>query len=116
MARIDLFRHSNDWVGFEAGKTIFAEGEPGDCMYVVLEGDVDIVSGERVIETAGAGSIIGELALIDRAPRSASAVARTAARLVPVDAKQFQYLIQQTPFFALQVMAIMAERLRRWRP
>jgi CRP-like cAMP-binding protein len=114
MTKIELFRHSNDWLAFEAGKTVFCEGEPGDFMYVVLDGEVEIFAAGRLIETAGAGSIVGELALIDHGPRSATAIARTAARLVPVDAKQFQYLIQQTPFFALQVMTIMAERLRRW--
>jgi CRP-like cAMP-binding protein len=115
MARIELFR-SDESVSFDPGKTIFSEGEPGDFMYVVVDGEVDIVANGRVIETACAGGLVGELALIDRSPRSATAVARTPAKLVPVDAKQFQYLIQQTPFFALQVMAIMAERLRRWRP
>jgi CRP/FNR family cyclic AMP-dependent transcriptional regulator len=53
------------------------------------------------------------MALIDAAPRRASATARTAARVVPVDQKRFKYLVQEHPTFALQVMAVMAERLRR---
>jgi CRP-like cAMP-binding protein len=114
MARIQLFNHAEDWVGFGVGKTVFREGEPGEFMYVVIEGEVEIAAAGRVLEIAGPGSIVGELALIDRAPRSATAVARTAARLMPVDAKRFQFMVQQTPFFALQVMSIMAERLRRW--
>jgi CRP-like cAMP-binding protein len=101
MARIELFNHAADWVGFGAGKTIFREGEPGEHMYVVVEGEVEIAAAGRVLEIARPGSVVGELAL-------------TAARLVPVDAKRFQFMIQQTPFFALQVMSIMAERLRRW--
>jgi CRP-like cAMP-binding protein len=108
MARIELFNHAADWVGFEAGKTVFREGQPG------REGEVEIVAAGRVLEIAGPGSVVGELALIDRAPRSATATALTDSRLVPVDAKRFQFMIQQTPFFALQVMGIMAERLRRW--
>ena len=114
MARIELFNHAADWVGFGAGKTIFREGEPGEHMYVVVEGEVEIAAAGRVLEIARPGSVVGELALIDRAPRSATATALTAARLVPVDAKRFQFMVQQTPFFALQVMSIMAERLRRW--
>jgi CRP-like cAMP-binding protein len=116
MARIELFNHAADWVGFEAGKTVFSEGEPGAFMYVVVEGEVEIVAAGQVLEIAGPGSTVGELALIDHAPRSASAVARTNVRLVPVDAKRFQFMVQQTPFFALQVMSIMAERLRRRTP
>jgi CRP/FNR family transcriptional regulator, cyclic AMP receptor protein len=116
MAKIELFRHAEKWLGFEPGKTVFNEGEPGDCMYVVVEGEIEIISGGKVLEVAGPGSTVGELALIDHGPRSASAIARTNARLVPLDAKQFQLMVQQTPFFALQVMSIMAERLRRWRP
>ena len=116
MARIELFRHTDKWLGFEPGKTIFAEGDPGDVMYVIVEGEVEIHAGGRVIEVAEAGTTLGELALIDHAPRSATAIARSAVRLVPINAKQFQGLVQETPFFALQVMSIMAERLRRWRP
>ena len=116
MARIELFRHTDKWVGFEPGKTIFAEGDPGDFMYVIVEGEVEICSGGRVIEVAEAGSTLGELALIDHSTRSATAVARSAVRLVPINARQFQGMVQETPFFALQVMSIMAERLRRWRP
>jgi CRP-like cAMP-binding protein len=114
MARIELFNRAADWVGFEAGNTVFREGEPGEHMDVVVEGEVEIVAAGRVLEIAGPGSVVGELALIDRAPRSATATALTDSRLVPVDAKRFQFMIQQTPFFALQVMGIMAERLRRW--
>jgi CRP/FNR family transcriptional regulator, cyclic AMP receptor protein len=116
MAKIELFRHTDNWLGFEAGKTIFSEGEHGDRMYVVVEGEVEILSGGKRIEVADAGTVIGELALIDHGPRSATAIARTAVRLVPIDPKHFQRMVQQTPFFALQVMSIMAERLRRWHP
>ena len=52
-------------------------------------------------------------AFIDHRPRSASAVARTPCLLVPIDEKQFQFMVQQTPFFALQVMRVLTERLRR---
>jgi CRP-like cAMP-binding protein len=66
-----------------------------------------------VLETVGPGGIIGEMALINTSARSASAIARTDSKLVPITAKRFQFLVQQTPFFALQVMEVMADRLRR---
>jgi len=116
MARIELFRHADQWLGFEPGKVIFAEGDPADVMYVIVEGEVDVLAGGKPIEVAEAGTTLGELALIDHSTRSATAIARTAVRLVPISAKKFQLMVQETPFFALQVMSIMAERLRRWRP
>ena len=113
MAKIEVFRHAGNGKSYAAGEIIFREGEPGDVMYAVLEGEVEVRCGDRVIERTGEGGLLGELALIDRAPRSATAVAATPCVLVPVDEKRFQYMVQQTPFFALQVMRVLAERLRR---
>jgi CRP-like cAMP-binding protein len=81
-------------------------------MYVVMEGETQIVDGSTVLEVAGPGSIVGELALIDDEPRSATVVTKTDCRLVPVDRKRFQYMVQETPFFALAVMKVLADRLR----
>jgi CRP-like cAMP-binding protein len=116
MEALALFRHATDSVSFAPGEVIFEVGTPGDCMYVVIEGEVGIVSGGRTIETTGPGGILGEMSLIDRSPRSATAIAHTACRLVPIDEKRFQFLVGQTPFFALQVMRVMCARLRRWTP
>jgi len=110
---IDLFQHAPDSVIFAAGHVIFREGEPGDVMYVVLEGEVEIVVQGRVIDTTGPGGIVGEMALIDARPRSATVRATTICKLVPVSQRRFTFLVQQTPFFALQVMQVMSERLRR---
>lgn len=108
-----LFRNSTDFESYPAGKVIFDEGEVGNQMFVVKDGEVDIVVHGRVVETIGAGGMFGEMALIEGAVRSARAVARTDCALVPIDERRFTFLIQQTPQFGLQVMKIMAERLRR---
>lgn len=113
MTTVNLFRHSTDAKALSAGEVIFSAGDPGDVMYVVQEGEVDIVLGDRVIDSIGPGGIIGEMALIDSRPRSATALARTDCRLVPIDEKRFAFLVQQTPNFALTVMRLMVERLRR---
>jgi CRP-like cAMP-binding protein len=97
---------------FKSGETIFREGDPADCLYVVREGQVDITLGNRLLKPLGEGEIFGEMALIDGAPRSASAVARSDVTLIPVNEKQFAFLVGQLPYFALGVMRIMAERLR----
>ena len=111
-ATISLFRNATDCEFFSAGQTIFQEGQPGDVMYAVTEGEVDILVHNKVIDTAGPGGILGEMALIDAKPRSATAIAKTDCKLVPISAKRFTFLVQQTPHFALQVMRVMADRLR----
>jgi len=98
---------------FAPGQTIFLAGSPGDEMFLVQEGEVDIVLGDRVIETVGPDQFFGELALIDDGPRGAGAVARTACRLVPVNQRRFTFLIDEMPFFAIRVMKVMADRMRR---
>ncbi len=82
-------------------------------MYVIMEGEVEILDGSDVLETAGPGSIVGELALIDDEPRSATVVAKSDSRVVPVDRRRFQYMVQETPNFALAVMKVLADRLRK---
>ncbi len=116
MVTVDLFRNAEDFVTFDAGQVIFREGEPGDIMYVVIEGQVDILVQDKVIDSTESGGIVGEMALIDDGPRSATAIAKTACKLVPINEKRFTFLVQQTPHFSLNVMRIMSERLRKRLP
>jgi CRP/FNR family transcriptional regulator, cyclic AMP receptor protein len=113
---IEIFRTAENTLRFEAGAVIFAEGDPGDQMYVVREGTVMLSSGERQLEEVGPGGIFGELALIDSSPRSATATAATACDLVALNERAFLFHVSQTPFFALNVMRVLAERLRRATP
>jgi CRP-like cAMP-binding protein len=108
-----LFENSKNAKDYPAGTTIFAQGEPRDLMYIVLEGEVDLQRGGRTLETASAGSIFGEMAMIDKAPRSATAIAKTDCRLMPIDEKRFEFMVTETPFFALHVMRVLVDRLRR---
>jgi len=113
MAEIHIFKSSPDAYEVAPGDVLFAEGEPGDVMYAVVDGEVELTHRGRVVEEVTAGGILGEMALIDTEPRSATATARTTARVVRVDEKQFTFLVHEHPTFALQVMRIMAGRLRR---
>jgi CRP/FNR family cyclic AMP-dependent transcriptional regulator len=97
---------------FKAGQIIFSESEPGNELFVVQSGTVELRLGNRVLESLEANSIFGEMALIDKGPRSATAVAVTDVIAVPVTEKQFLFLVSHTPFFALKVMSVMAARLR----
>ncbi len=114
MSLADLFRNEPDIVLFAAGERIFSAGDAADdAMYVVIEGEVDIRIKAGSIDIARSGEIVGEMALIDKSPRSATVIALTPARLARIDRRRFLYLIQNTPTFALDVMVVMAARLRR---
>ena len=98
---------------FACGQTLFEKGELGDVLYIVAEGQVEIRAGEQILETIGPGGIVGEIALIDDQPRMATAIAHTDCLLTPVSRAHFLTLVQRNPRFALQVMRVMADRLRR---
>jgi len=108
-----LFENSRHIEDFPAGTTIFTEGSPGDMVYVILDGEVQVLVRNDVIDVLGPGEIVGEMALIDSRARSATAVAKSACRLATINEKRFMYLVQETPFFALHVMRVLAQRLRR---
>jgi len=97
---------------FKAGEIICKEGDAATELYVIRSGRVSIQFGNRLLDTLEANKIFGEMALIDNAPRSASAIAATDVTLVPVSEKQFLFLVSQTPYFALNVMRVLAQRLR----
>ena len=95
-----------------AGGVIFREGEDAEELFVIKSGYVRIQIGNRVVADLTADTIFGEMALIDDEPRSATALAITDVELVPVSEKQFLFLVSQTPYFALKVMRVLAQRLR----
>jgi len=103
---------STDSESYAAGQTVFQEGQLGDRMYVVKEGNIDLLIRGRLVASVGRGGILGEMALIDTKSRSATAIARTDCQLVPINEERFTSLVQQNPHFALQVMRVLAQRLR----
>jgi CRP/FNR family transcriptional regulator, cyclic AMP receptor protein len=110
---LEHFRSARNAITMPRGAVIFAEGETGNNMYVVIQGRADISVGGEVLESAVPGSLLGEMSLVSSAPRSATVVAATECKLVSVDAKQFDLLARESPQFARHVMTVMAERLRR---
>lgn len=112
---LGLFEHVKDAETFESGDLIFQEGTPGDIMYVILEGKVDISVHGRTVDIANPGELVGEMALIDSKSRSATAIAKTDCTLAPVDQSRFLFMVQETPMFSLHVMQALVDRLRRVR-
>jgi CRP-like cAMP-binding protein len=108
----DLFSHETNPVRFAPGEVLFKAGDAPDAMYVLLEGSLAVQVGDKLVENATRGAIIGEMALIDHSPRAATVTASTAASLAKLDERRFQRLIQQNPFFATHVMKTLADRIR----
>ena len=97
----------------KAGEVIFRQGDPAEELFVIKSGKVEIRLGNRLVDTLPELAIFGEMALIDNAPRSATAIAATNVTLVPVTEKQFLVMVGHTPYFALNVMRALVRRLRR---
>lgn len=108
-----LFRHETDLKALAAGEVLFKAGEQSDFMYVLMSGTAEIIVHERVMETAEAGAILGEMAMIDDTAHSATVIAKSDCTLFPIARKRFNFLIQQTPNFALHIMRVISGRLRR---
>lgn len=109
----ELFRHETELHHLQAGENLFRAGDDGDLMYVLISGTAEIIVNGKVVERVEPGAMLGEMAMIDDSPRSATVTALTECKLVPIERKRFNFMIQQTPNFAQHVMRIMAARLRK---
>lgn len=107
-----LFRDDPHVVKLRSGALLFREGDPADLMFVLTIGTARILVGQREVEQLVPGGIVGEMALIDSVPRSATVEAVTDCEFVCVDQKRFKFLVAETPGFALGVMKVLAKRLR----
>jgi CRP-like cAMP-binding protein len=112
MIPIEIFSHNTAKITIPAGQALFREGDAGNQMFVLETGTAEVFVQNQCVETLQHGSIVGEMSLVSPGPHSASVIAKTNCEFVAVDEKRFQFLVQQTPYFALQVMRLMAERLR----
>jgi CRP-like cAMP-binding protein len=107
-----LFKNAQRVLDVPTGDVVFREGDAGYEMFGVVSGEIQLQSADRVIATLGPDDIFGEMALVDGSPRMATAVAASPSQLVAIDRHRFLLLVQETPMFALSVMATMADRLR----
>lgn len=108
-----LFNDPSALKSVSAGTVLFKCGDPGDYMYIIKSGEIDIEINGEIVETAGPESIVGEMALLDEAPRLGTATVKTDAVVLPISQSQFIFMLEETPFFAIEVMRIMSARLRR---
>jgi CRP-like cAMP-binding protein len=112
MDLLEIFKDSEDVAEFPAGAVIIEEGQEGDRMFVVMEGEVLITLKGRHLATASPGEIVGEMALINSELRSATVTARTDCLLASIDQASFDSLLRHVPDFTLHVMNVLADRLK----
>jgi CRP/FNR family cyclic AMP-dependent transcriptional regulator len=95
---------------YPAGKLVMSEGERGVALYAVLEGRVEIRIGDAAVEKVGPGGVFGEMSLVDREPRLASAVAETDCVLLAMSRHMFLTLVKQSPKFGAAMLKAVSER------
>lgn len=110
--KFKIQKNAKDVDLYPAGTTIFAKGDEGDCMYAIASGEVEVLVDGKVVDTLTDGDLFGEMAIIDRQARSADTVAKTDCHILKIDEKKFLFMTDHTPRFALQVMRLVAARLR----
>ena len=99
-------------INFGAGSVVFNKGDSGDCMYIVQSGVIEMAIGDTVIETVGANQAIGFMSMVDGSPRSSTARVKDACELTIIDARNFRFMVDEVPNFAMYVMGVMARRIR----
>ena len=107
-----VFRNAQATLEVAAGEVVFNEGDRGTEMFGIVEGEIELRGPSGVLAKLGPGEVFGEMALIARDPRSATAVAKAPSVLAVIDRHRFLFMVQETPMFALQMMAVMANRIR----
>jgi CRP/FNR family cyclic AMP-dependent transcriptional regulator len=99
-----------------AGTVLIQEGKTGHEFIVVIEGEIEIRQGERLIGEHGPGSYVGEIALLEHRPRTATVVAKTPVKLEVIGQREFAGLLQEVPELSEQVKATAAQRLTQNSP
>ena len=129
LADVELFEHVDgedrarlaefiDACALGAGDTLFKTGEPGDSLYIVRSGEIELfikdTAGQKILLTiAGPGEVFGELALLDRGPRTATAMALVDSDLLALKRDDLLFLFQRSPAAALRVLAAMSHMTRK---
>jgi ATP:ADP antiporter, AAA family len=101
---------------FSEGDLIAAEGEPGETTYVIVDGEVDVITDERTLAVRGSGEVIGEMSVISSHPRVASLRAKSDVRVLAIRKPAFQAILRERPDTALALMRVLCERLAPYDP
>lgn len=98
---------------YRKGDTLFLKGDLGNCMYIVLRGQVEIRIDELVVDVINPGGMFGEMGIIESAPRAGTAIATGQCSVLVIDESHFLELVHEQPFFALKVLRAVTARVRK---
>ncbi|MCK5689255.1 cyclic nucleotide-binding domain-containing protein [Myxococcota bacterium] len=101
-----------DEVAFDPDEAVFAEGDHGDAMYLIVEGKVKVHSGEKVFAELGEKSVFGEMAILDSEPRSASITAISDVTALEITREEFDEILAEKPEIARGIISVLTYRLR----
>lgn len=108
---LDAVARVTDELTLPAGRVLMKEGATGRELIVLVDGEVQVERGGEVIGTRGAGTFLGELALVLHRPRTATVTATTDVRILALEGRQFERLLDDVPTIATKVLKAVAERL-----
>ncbi|MFC1504512.1 Crp/Fnr family transcriptional regulator [Spirochaetota bacterium] len=115
MGIVDLV--SKHGIAIPGGKIIFKEGEEANNLYLLVEGEVEILkkikNAQKVLAVTQKGDIFGEMAVVDQKPRSATAIAKTDCRVIAINHESLEQIIQTTPEFSLKLIRLLSQKLRQ---
>lgn len=111
---VQVLQHHTEPTRVPAGETIFKEGETGDRMFGIIEGDVELSINGRSIEVLSAGDVFGIGALVHEDHlRASTAIAKTDCTIAALDRQHFMFAVQSSPVFALEVIRSYSDRFRK---
>ncbi|MEJ6487462.1 Crp/Fnr family transcriptional regulator [Nostoc punctiforme UO1] len=110
---VSIFQKQSDPKVFSASQVIFEEGQPGDEMYGILEGEIDILVNGKIVETIDRGEVFDVGVLVGVKNRTYTAIAKVDTKLVFLNEEEFLFAVQETPMFAVEVMKSYSKRLSR---
>jgi CRP/FNR family cyclic AMP-dependent transcriptional regulator len=105
-----------EWVSYKPLEHLIKQGTTGYEFIVILQGDVDVVIDGHVVASLGPGDHVGEMALLDGAPRNASVIAKTDVRALLVGSREFRALVDQVPSLDRKLLISLTQRLRQAEP
>ena len=114
-AKLKLLAFMSQRVGFDDGKIVCRQGDPGDAAYLIIDGEADIVlegpAGPLTVATLGANDIVGEMAILSGAPRNATVRAKGRLTALKIGKEPFLRMVREFPSMAVSIMIELAHRL-----
>lgn len=114
-SKLKLIAFASERLVFPEGSRLFRQGDPGDVAYIVLEGAADVVvetpEGELTVARLGKNDIIGEMAILMDAPRTATVRAASRLETLEITKELFFRMVEEFPEIAIEVMRVLAHRL-----